>query len=101
MSYKANGVCMINIFPWYLGAVKSSGNKFFACRTHYDPPFYFNANCEWPDASFADFAQNSIATICYQPIRYFSTEQDMLEDLNNFHPTFGVMYVIFDEVGGL
>ena len=101
VSYKANGVCMINIFPWYLGAVKSSGNKFFACRTPYDPPFYFNANCEWPDASFADFAQNSIATICYQPIRYFSTEQDMLEDLNNFHPTFGVLDVIFDEVGGL
>ena len=101
VSYKANGVCMINIFPWRLEAVSSYGNKFFECHIPYDPQFSLSPNAEWPDASFADFAQNSIATICYQPLRYFSTEQEMLEDLNDFKLTFGVLDVIFDELCGL
>jgi hypothetical protein len=101
VSYKANGVCMINFFPWHLEAVNSYGNKFFECHTPYDPSVYFSSDAEWTDASFADFAQNSIATICYQPLRCFSTEQELLEDLDDFKPTFGVLDVIFDELDGL
>ena len=102
VSYKANGVCSIELFPWRIETVHSYGNKFFECYIPYDTLHNYQAiKNELPNASFDNFAQNSIATIAYQPIRYFRTEEEMLRDIKDFRPSFGVLDVIFDELSGM